>query len=619
MQDTGVATTTTGNKTAFQRLRIEVASSSPSSSGTATFLINGQVTNILSGQNMPVEALVPMVSIGVGNYQNTIAHRIGINDLDIQYIKVWIDDPPVAFANKTSTPSGVVNKPSVSLDQEDTPLDQIGGSSMALRYTAGSDKEKLAEGMIISGAQNGADVSLSSKPYDSNIIGAISMSSHVLTDDSNKSSVLVGEFGRVSVKVTLANGAIKKGDRITSSNVEGYGMRASRPGYILGRALEDFDPVHGNGYCDGIDPVVASSTMAMATSTDSLSFCKGNILVNLKPNFDMGISDAIADLGAVVKSAPEAMLDMADSVFEKGLNTAKLVMGKVVAQVGVFKNLFASSITVIPDGKITLPSGENQAVGQNIFPAGAMSILVLNTQVASTSKIFVTPRISVVSPFSVTRIDEGKGFVVSTITAPVSSVPFDWMIINSYKANDSQGGVIIESTGSTNSSSSNSSTVTNPSSTVVNNDQTNNSTTTPVSSTNTESTTTPSGNSDNIAPVISINGANPAKISVGTSYVDLGATVTDNIDHNLGITVTGDSIDTRNAGTYTVTYSATDQAGNSATSTRSVIVENIRNDSLPIIAPVSTSTPVNNTDVVTASGSEVVSGSETTTNNGASN
>jgi hypothetical protein len=83
--------------------------------------------------------------------------------------------------------------------------------------------------------------------------------------------------------------------------------------------------------------------------------------------------------------------------------------------------------------------------------------------------------------------------------------------------------------------------------------------------------------------------------------------------------VTGDSIDTRNAGTYTVTYSATDQAGNSATSTRSVIVENIRNDSLPIIAPVSTSTPVNNTDVVTASGSEVVSGSETTTNNGASN
>jgi hypothetical protein len=78
--------------------------------------------------------------------------------------------------------------------------------------------------------------------------------------------------------------------------------------------------------------------------------------------------------------------------------------------------------------------------------------------------------------------------------------------------------------------------------------------------------------SDTEAPVITINGNNPAVIDLGASYNDIGATVTDNVNTNLGITVSGDQIDTSVAGTYTVTYTATDQAGNSVTATRTVIV-----------------------------------------------
>ena len=61
---------------------------------------------------------------------------------------------------------------------------------------------------------------------------------------------------------------------------------------------------------------------------------------------------------------------------------------------------------------------------------------------------------------------------------------------------------------------------------------------------------------------------------------DLGASVTDNVDQNLGYKtflngalVSNIVIDTSAEATDTIDYVATDQAGNAATSTRTVIVE----------------------------------------------
>jgi len=88
----------------------------------------------------------------------------------------------------------------------------------------------------------------------------------------------------------------------------------------------------------------------------------------------------------------------------------------------------------------------------------------------------------------------------------------------------------------------------------------------------TESSTSTSSILDTIPPTITINGNNPARIAKGSSFGDLGAMVDDNIDHNLGINVIGDRIDTSILGTYIITYTATDNAGNTSTSTREVIV-----------------------------------------------
>ena len=84
---------------------------------------------------------------------------------------------------------------------------------------------------------------------------------------------------------------------------------------------------------------------------------------------------------------------------------------------------------------------------------------------------------------------------------------------------------------------------------------------------------------DTTPPVITITGDNPAHLHVGDAYIDPGATVTDNVDQNLGVhTFVGSTpldqvfIDTSTTTTYHIDYVATDSAGNTATSTRAVIV-----------------------------------------------
>jgi len=82
-------------------------------------------------------------------------------------------------------------------------------------------------------------------------------------------------------------------------------------------------------------------------------------------------------------------------------------------------------------------------------------------------------------------------------------------------------------------------------------------------------------------PVIEINGDNPAIVQVGSTYNDLGATITGpQQDLDLGIStfvngapISPVAIDTSAAATDTVEYVATDQNGLTSTSTRTVLVE----------------------------------------------
>ena len=79
---------------------------------------------------------------------------------------------------------------------------------------------------------------------------------------------------------------------------------------------------------------------------------------------------------------------------------------------------------------------------------------------------------------------------------------------------------------------------------------------------------------DNIAPVISLNGASSVSLELGEAYSEAGATASDNLDGDLTANIaTSGAVNSNVAGTYTITYSVSDAAGNSASATRSVTVE----------------------------------------------
>ena len=77
---------------------------------------------------------------------------------------------------------------------------------------------------------------------------------------------------------------------------------------------------------------------------------------------------------------------------------------------------------------------------------------------------------------------------------------------------------------------------------------------------------------DNVPPVITVIGSNPATVELGDTYTDAGATAFDEFHGETPVTSSG-SVDTSVVGSNIITYTATDKDGNTATATRTVNVE----------------------------------------------
>jgi len=88
---------------------------------------------------------------------------------------------------------------------------------------------------------------------------------------------------------------------------------------------------------------------------------------------------------------------------------------------------------------------------------------------------------------------------------------------------------------------------------------------------------------DTTPPVIILTGDAVVSIEVGSTYVDDGATASDNVDGDITSNIATDvtNVDNLTVGPYTVTYNVTDVAGNAATEvTRTV---NVVDTTVPVI------------------------------------
>ena len=80
---------------------------------------------------------------------------------------------------------------------------------------------------------------------------------------------------------------------------------------------------------------------------------------------------------------------------------------------------------------------------------------------------------------------------------------------------------------------------------------------------------------DTVFPIITILGDNPAIVELGSTYTDAGATS----DGGESVTSSG-TVDTNTVGTYIITYSVSDAAGNTSTATRTV---NVVDTTAPVV------------------------------------
>ncbi|MBD3391283.1 MAG: DUF5011 domain-containing protein [Chitinivibrionales bacterium] len=82
---------------------------------------------------------------------------------------------------------------------------------------------------------------------------------------------------------------------------------------------------------------------------------------------------------------------------------------------------------------------------------------------------------------------------------------------------------------------------------------------------------------DTVAPVLEVLGPDPITITVGDAFEDPGARAVDNIDGDISNRVAASgTVDPATAGEYRVRYDVFDKAGNTASTTRTVVVQIVR-------------------------------------------
>lgn len=312
--------------------------------------------------------------------------------------------------------------------------------------------------------------------YDEHAIGVISTEPGVYLKDwaANKfNGRPVALAGRVPVKVTDENGPIKRGDFLTTSSTPGYAMKATDPGQIIGRAMEDFTPGIDSGDSQLVSQFKDEQVSSIENIAEKLKV-SGEITDDDADNIVSAVSEVSQEISNQEPKAPntgrimmfvdldyrgekiieeeiagvDSMLNIesfdlanGNQLFEIIENeegkiakisvTEFVVSGalKVEGNLSVTENINATSMIIIDlivNGRLTLNRGENGQIGSVSIPAGQVEVVVSNTSVKEDTLINVT-----VDQFVMHRIKEinpGVGFVVELSEAIESDTKITYVL-----------------------------------------------------------------------------------------------------------------------------------------------------------------------------------------------
>ncbi|MGA7884031.1 MAG: immunoglobulin-like domain-containing protein [Terrimicrobiaceae bacterium] len=353
----------------------------------------------------------------------------------------------------------------------------------------------------------------------------------LLGDKDAVGSRPVALSGRVPTKVNLEGGPISIGDRIAPSSVPGVGKKAGPFDHSVGIALDSF-----SGSAD------ASSQGSVTVFID----LQQGIDVNAIALKLLGWDNPAVAAGFASATSSESSEESSPLDFVGG------VMREIATRID---SLASTELTYSADATSTgMTSNDASSSPASSTPADTFASGLLRSIFAQIARWLANAANGIESIFAKVgnfgKVNTDELCVGGTC---VSSLQFQAMV-----AAAGQSHAAANTSGSEEPP--------------------------PMSSSPADATNTP--------PVIRINGNNPSHINIGDTYQDLGATAKDNEGHDLGVkTFLNDALvsdivlDTSTTSTDTIDYVATDTWGNTATATRSVIIE-------PPAPPVTDSDPV---------------------------
>lgn len=122
-----------------------------------------------------------------------------------------------------------------------TPFYQVGAQELSIgvaKYVAIQD-ENVENGDVIS-IVDGKYVK-SSKPYDPNIVGVVSINPAISIEPNNSEGMYpIIDKGDTEIRVSSSNGIIEEGDLLTTSENPGVAIKAGNTGFIVGVARQSY-------------------------------------------------------------------------------------------------------------------------------------------------------------------------------------------------------------------------------------------------------------------------------------------------------------------------------------------------------------------------------------------
>jgi len=298
----------------------------------------------------------------------------------------------------------------------------------------------------------------SSRSYQANVLGVVSTSPYQTfgkaINDYSSNPNPIALTGRVPVKVVAVNGAIKPGDSITASNIPGVGMKSTKPGHIIGIALDHYNDI--NPYQVG--KILVSINLSWHEPEEYLNKVNDTIkaydslktpgLIDTLPTLE--ITDTLNAKNGIFDSIKVKNLTVTNSLTSNGLFTARNIrtdliessssnsiiikladnLGKTAFEVQNNQN--EKVFRVDSTGKIYIRAdAANTSVGSIVIPPGQNEVKVETSAVSEGSKIFISPISISVTPPNVWIKEKGTGyFIVRQENLTEQNLVVDWWVIN---------------------------------------------------------------------------------------------------------------------------------------------------------------------------------------------